>query len=533
MQNKYTLFICLFLISNLAIAAPLPNDPNFPQQWDFHNTGQTGGNFDADIDAPEAWELIAGMSPGPVIVAVIDTGVDYTHPDLAGRMWVNADEIPGNGVDDDENGYVDDIHVWNFTHDNNDILDSDGHGTHVAGTIAAATDNEIGVAGIADNAEIMVVRFLDEPYTPDFIEAINYAVNNGAKVINSSWGDANEYDEDLFNAIESAAQAGVIFVAAAGDDGNDNDTTSHYPSDYDCSNIISVAASDHYDNLTNFSNYGARSVDIAAPGDEIFSTVPLSLGDGSGYDTWSGTSMATAHVSGAAAMLYALGHEMIADIKGRIMLGGDYVSSIEEKILSRSRLNLYGAVTLDIGVFVNSPGGGENWQRSKDNTIEWASFGGTGVIDIKLFKGGNFYIDIATDIPESIGDYNWQIPSNLPLGSDYRILIDDGIATGQSLADFSIIESTDIDCHYILAGDMNRDCKVDFADFANFASNWLIDCNLDPQNPACLPDDLDNDGYYASVDCNDSDPNINPGQPEICGDGIDNNCDSQIDEGCP
>ncbi len=258
-------------------ATATPNDTYFNRLWGLHNTGQdvynTSGTSDADIDAIEAWNITTGSSQ--VIVAVVDSGVDYNHPDLASNIWTNPGEVPDNGIDDDENGYIDDVNGWDFVDpDDNDPMDLNNHGTHVAGTIAAIGNNDTGVSGVAWSTQIMVLRGLDTDgygWTSDLMNAIVYASSNGAHVINNSWG-GEESSQPLKDAI---AASPAVVVCAAGNDGLDNDITPHYPSNYNCDNIIAVAATNQFDTLASFSNYGAVSVDVAAPGTNIYSTVPI------------------------------------------------------------------------------------------------------------------------------------------------------------------------------------------------------------------------------------------------------------------
>jgi len=259
-------------------ALATPNDPFFGQLWGLHNTGQTvngtAGTSDADIDAPEAWDITTGDSN--VVIAVIDSGVAWDHPELVGNIWTNTDEIPGNGIDDDGNGYQDDIRGWDFLDNDNDPMDYHGHGTHVAGTIAGVGDNNEGITGVMWTARIMPLRFLDAAglgYTADAIAAINYAIENGARVMNNSWGGYG-YSQSLRDAIERSNSENTVFVAAAGNDGLNNDSTPTYPASFPLANIISVAATDQDDNLASFSNYGPASVDVGAPGVNTFSTVP-------------------------------------------------------------------------------------------------------------------------------------------------------------------------------------------------------------------------------------------------------------------
>jgi subtilisin family serine protease len=362
-----------------------PDDPYFSLQWGLENTGEPGyrGLLGPDpragIDAPEAWELIEPFRPtmDTVIVGIIDTGVDYTHEDLASRMWVNPDETAGNGLDDDGNGYVDDIYGYDFAYNDDDPMDGDGHGTHVAGSIAAVTNNSTGVAGTFGpfaNAEIMALKFLDDSgsgTTADAIEAIYYAIDKGAKVLNNSWG-GGAWEASLYTAIADAYDAGVLFPAAAGNDGTDNDWAPHWPSNYDVPNVISVGASNRWGLLTDYSNYGMQFVDIAAPGDEILSTTPdpspgsipdytfdYEYSDWGGYAQWGGTSMAAPFVSGAVALVYALGHELLHDwssmspverviaVRNRLLERVDPTPDLQGRIATGGRLNLYNLVEPD------------------------------------------------------------------------------------------------------------------------------------------------------------------------------------------
>jgi subtilisin family serine protease len=280
-----------------------PSDPSWGQLWGLENSGQTvngaGGRADADIDLLSAWDVSTG-SPA-VTVAVIDTGVDFSHPDLgAGLQWTNPDEVAGNGVDDDGNGYVDDVHGWDFVNQDADARDDNQHGTHVTGTIAARAGNGVGVAGIAPGVTVMALKFLDASGSgsdADATSAILYAADEGAQVMSNSWGGA-DYDQALADAIAYADSKGALFVAAAGNDAADNDSSPHYPSSYGAPNIVSVAATDQNDDKAYFSNFGKQSVDLGAPGVNILSTVP-----GGGYEYFDGTSMATPHVSGTAALV--------------------------------------------------------------------------------------------------------------------------------------------------------------------------------------------------------------------------------------
>lgn len=268
-------------------------DPAFGRQW-----GLSNGN-NVDIDGPEALNLL-GNAPA-TIVAVIDSGIDFGHPDLAGRIWVNTREIPGNGIDDDGNGYPDDVQGWNFVANNNFPQDDFGHGTHVSGIIAAGA-NGIGVMGVNPNALIMPLKFLDANGSGDLANAaraIYYAVDNGAKIINASWTGGG-YSKSIDDAIRYANSKGVVFVAAAGNSARNLDRSTEYPASYRAPNVVGVAAIDSKGRLASYSNTGANFVEIAAPGSGIYSTYL-----GGGYATLSGTSMAAPFVSGVLSLLVA------------------------------------------------------------------------------------------------------------------------------------------------------------------------------------------------------------------------------------
>ena len=255
----------------------IPDDTDFNELWGLHNTGQTGGSDDADIDVLEAWDLTVGSRD--VVIAVIDTGVAYDHPDISANIWSNSGETNcADGIDNDNNGYIDDCYGWDFIGNDNNPMDYNGHGTQVAGIIAATGNNSEGVAGVMWEARIMPIRFIGingTGTTADAMSGIFYAGRNGAHIINLSWGGSN-FSNILKDAIEVS---GAIVVCAAGNNGNNNDMNPDYPASFTSSNIISVAASDVDDNLAFFSNYGKKSVDLTAPGVNIFSSnLELSYG---------------------------------------------------------------------------------------------------------------------------------------------------------------------------------------------------------------------------------------------------------------
>ncbi len=320
----------------------IPNDPRFPEMYGLNNTGQSGGTSDADIDAPEAWDVLTGT--GSVVVAVIDTGVDYTHPDLAANIWTNLGEANGTpGVDDDGNGFVDDIHGYDFANDDGDPRDDHGHGTHVSGTIGAVGNNATGVAGVIWDVQIMGVKFLAADGSGTLggaIGAINYAVANGAKISNNSWG-GGPFTQALYDAIAAAGLQDHLFIAAAGNDSSNNDTFPFFPAGYDLDNIIAVAATDRNDDAAFFTNFGLNTVDLAAPGVDILSTLPNNQ-----YGAFSGTSLATPHVSGVAALVRDLHPDWTFQQVKDVILGTvDPVNSMQGITVTGGRLNATGAVT--------------------------------------------------------------------------------------------------------------------------------------------------------------------------------------------
>ena len=323
----------------LYFAEAIPNDPDFPNLWGMHNTGQTGGTVDADIDAPEAWNQFTGSAS--VLVAVIDTGIDYNHPDLAANAWTNPGEIAGNGIDDDGNGYIDDIHGWDFVNNDNDPMDDNGHGTHCSGTIGGVGDNSLGVAGVNWNVKIMGLKFLSASgggTAADAVASIEYATMMGVDLTSNSWGGGS-FSTALEAAIQDAYTSDILFVAAAGNSDSNNDMDPHYPSSYTTGNIVAVGATDHNDNRVVTGNwassYGLTSVDIGAPGLDIYSTLP-----GGGYGYKSGTSMATPHVSGVLALVKGQFPGITADAsKALIFNSADVLPQLAGLWVTGARIN--------------------------------------------------------------------------------------------------------------------------------------------------------------------------------------------------
>jgi peptidoglycan-associated lipoprotein len=382
-----------------AFAAPV--DPFFGRQWGHHNIGQTlGGTFpllsgtvNADVNTVEAWDIVRGSQN--LVVAVIDSGVDYTHPDLSSNLWTNPGEDPwsipenpttGNGVDTDGNGLVDDWKGWNFVGNqtctigvqgqcdctaedpigNNDPMDELGHGTPVAGIIAAQGDNRVGVTGVMWTARIMPLKVLDAVgcgNVGDEIQAIDYAIRNGARIISITEGGGS-YQQSEFEAVQAAGAAGVLVVAAAGNARSNNDASPVYPAGYDLPNVISVAASDFNDDPAYFSNYGKKSVHLAAPGVCIFSTMPTGvytlqnqtnvnctdikyLPD---YDYNTGTSFAASFVAGIAGLLVIQNPSLTPpDLKAILIGTADPKPSLKDKVISDGRVNAFRALDRDPG----------------------------------------------------------------------------------------------------------------------------------------------------------------------------------------
>jgi subtilisin family serine protease len=337
-----------------------PDDPGIPLEWGLVNTGQVVdvgsppvpqvGTPGADIDAASAWAVRTDAST--VTVADIDSGMQLDHPDLAANLWTNPGEIADNRVDDDHNGYIDDIHGWDFANDDNDPDDDNGHGTHTAGTIGAVGNNNLGVTGVAWKVRLMPLKAFRANGSGDtsaIIGALEYAVANGARISNNSYGGAG-FVQAEFDAFAAAADAGHLAIAAAGNSGANADAHPEYPGAFGLEEAVSVAATDNKDALAWFSNFGSFSVHVAAPGVGILSTVP------NGYDTFSGTSMATPHVVGVAALVAAEHPTWTgAEIRDRILGTTRHVAALDGKTWTGGVVDAGAALSSDPTILPTAP----------------------------------------------------------------------------------------------------------------------------------------------------------------------------------
>ncbi|MBW4560642.1 MAG: S8 family serine peptidase [Mojavia pulchra JT2-VF2] len=405
----------------------IPNEPSFSSLWGLNK-----------INAPTAWNYTRGSNN--VVVAVVDTGVDYNHSDLAANIWRNKREIAGNAIDDDGNGYIDDVHGWDFGDWDNDPRDDHskgGHGTHIAGILGAVGNNSLGVVGVSPNVSIMTTKHFKstdpEGYLWDTAQGIKYAVDNGAKIINLSFG-SKTFDTDQYNAIKYAYDRGVLVIATAGNTSRNIDEIPHYPASYDLDNIISVTATDENDQLVDFSNYGVNSVDLAAPGVNILSTFPNNQ-----YVTWGGTSMAVPHVTGAAALLLSMNPNLsVLELKSALLSSVDQINSLQGKTKTGGRLNLSQLYPQRLGKNLAEPGNlnnssvdvpvaqtirieAENYKTAYDNSPD--------------NDGGQYRIGLNVDVEATSdvgGGYNvgWIQPGewltydvNIPKNGFYDILV--------------------------------------------------------------------------------------------------------------
>ena len=328
-------------VSALPLGAP--NDPLFAEQWGLVNTGQRGGHAESDVSALAAWQKTQGSKK--VVVAVLDSGVDYTHPDLAGNMWHRPADV--EMYRDDQLGVVDDYDGFSALAEERDPMDENGHGTHCSGIVGAEGDNNLGITGVNWKVEIMPLKFMGRGgfgSTKDAIEAINYVIARkkdgvNVRVISASWGSTAR-SKALEDVIRKAGDSDIIFIAAAGNDAANADKRPHYPSGYQLPNVISVAALDRKDQLASFSNYGAKTVHVAAPGKEILSTWL-----GGAYEEHSGTSMATPFVAGVAGLVLSVEPNLsVKELRERLLGTVDKLDALQGKVVTGGRVNAARAV---------------------------------------------------------------------------------------------------------------------------------------------------------------------------------------------
>ena len=457
--------------------------PICPQQWGLNQAS------DVDIDAPEAWSLTTGSRS--VVTAVIDTGVDYTQQDLAANMWTNTGEIPGNGIDDDHDGYIDDVHGYDFANGDGDPMDDNSHGTLAAGTIAGVGNNGVGTVGVNWQTQIMALKFISANgvgYTSNAVSCLTYIdtmFHRGVniRVASNSW--AGSYSAALQAAIDQLNSDGILFVAAAGNGGTDyvgdnNDTLPSWPANMPENNVISVAATDSNDQLASFSNYGASTVDLAAPGVNILST---SLNNSYGWGT--GTSDSAPFVAGVAALAFAYAPNATADqVKAAILNGVDKIPSLAGKMVSGGRLNAYNTLML-----LNPPPTGTGlsvtWFDNKDLTGTSVA-GPTGPINYNWGTGSpNPAIGADTWSARWTGEVQPQFSENYT----FSTLADDGVrvwVNGQEI----INRWT----NHPAIGDVNGDGLVNALDFSKLSSLYAAG------GTSILPFDLNGDGVINTAD---------------------------------
>ncbi len=426
----------------------IPDDTYFNQQWALFNTGQFGGTPNSDLKAPDAWDINTGSRD--IVIAILDTGMDYNHTDLINNRWINEAEVPSNGIDDDGNGKIDDRVGWDFTTcakfnpitgrcetlkpQDNDPMDENSHGTHVAGIIGASGNNSTGIAGLMWNVRLMPLKILNadgEGSIADEISAIDYAVmmkNRGVdiKAINASFG-GGVYSASEFDAVSRVNNAGIIFVTAAGNGGDDgigdnNDLTPSYPGNYNLPNIISVAATDQNDHLASFSNYGPNTVHVAAPGVHILSIIP------GGLYYYSGTSMATPYVTGVIGLLYSeYSGFSPSQIKATILRYVDTPPSLAGKIKSGGRLNAYKAMSS----LLSPTGLSANNVSSNSVSLQWIDRA-KGEDGYRLErKTGNGTYSIISTLPQNSVSYT-DTTVNDGLSYSYRVKAFNDIAESES-----------------------------------------------------------------------------------------------------
>ncbi|WP_105188924.1 S8 family serine peptidase [Pseudoalteromonas sp. T1lg48] len=402
--------------------AALPSDSMFGDLWGMHNTGQQGGVAGADISANEAWDITTGSDE--VVIGIIDTGMWHPHNDLAANVWTNPGEIPGDNIDNDGNGYRDDMHGINAYHDLGALTDWHGHGTHVAGTIGAEHNTQ-GVAGVNANVKMIGCAFINENggLTEDALQCFDYMIDlkqRGVNIVatNNSWGGGG-FQQIMKDGIQALSNENILFVAAAGNSSRDNDVQPSYPASYDVPNVIAVASTTRNDTMSTFSQWGQQSVDLGAPGSDIVSTVLNNQ-----YESFSGTSMATPHVTGAAALIAARNPNLsMAEIKDLLINSGDTIPALVGKTVSGKRLNIHRALMetlpgFDLSVdpvtqsmtvggtatYTFSSVATRGWQGEISLSLE-SSLPGASLSASTIMPGDTFTLTVPTTTETQWGDY--------------------------------------------------------------------------------------------------------------------------------
>lgn len=491
--------------------AGIPDDSRFAELWGMHNTGQTGGVDDADIDAPEAWDITTGSKD--IVVGIIDSGIDHTHPDLAANMWVNPGEIAGDGIDNDNNGYVDDVHGIDAINNTGNLIDDNGHGTHVAGTIGATGNNSEGVVGVNHTTAMIGCRFLAGPLgqgsSSDAIKCIDYMVglkNSGinVRVLNNSWGGGG-FSQVLSDAITSSEEANILFVAAAGNDGTDNDANPSYPSGYDHDSILAIAGTNHTDGMYSDSQYGLTTVDMAAPARNVLSTTP-----NNGYSSFTGTSMATPHVAGAAALVLSINPDLTtSELKELLMNSGDDNAATAGKTVTGKRLNLKaaldGADPTPGFIFRATPssttivaGESASYSFEVGSIAEWdgevnlsftGNLAGTSLSTETVMPGETFELNVPTMADTQWGDYSFEVTGtngDLVKTATVRLYVNpqglnDFVFTNEEVIDIPDANPTGITSIINVADELTT-----FASdvYVNISHTWIGDLNVSLTSPA-------------------------------------------------
>ena len=515
----------------------VPNDPLFADQYGLNNTGQTDGTSDADIDATEAWDLFVDSSD--VVIAIVDSGTDYLHEDLAPVMWTNPGEIAGNGIDDDNNGFVDDIHgIDPGAGDADPMDDAVGHGTHVAGIAAAAGNNGVGVSGVNQNAQIMSLAIGHSvPSGAAATIALDYMVdmkvNRGVNIVSSNHSYSVGNSQAFEDAVAASIDAGVLFVAAAGNSSRNIDTSPTFPGSYDYPGLVTVAASDHNDDPASFTNFGVNTVDLAAPGVNIMSTMLTSglISSATGYGAISGTSMASPMVAGAAALLAAASPGITpAALESVLKNTVDPLAAWNGLVNSGGRLNLQTA----LNNVLNASGGtisGSLWNDLNGDGVRDANEAALGGWTVYLDANGNAQLDageLSTVSDATTGSYSftevapgsYQVRQVLQPGWENTFPIAGGAAfasadieittTGSEELFYAAGVRVDVDDNYSTAqsstfinlDDFRADPRFVGIDGAGY-SVVILDTGIDGDHPFFGPD-LDSNGIadriVASVD---------------------------------